>query len=323
MPNILIASGSFDRVCTEPVAKSLTKRGHNVIVYEADRVAQRLDPFAIKIGRNGTPLVTYNGGVIDLGHIAAAWFRRPSIFSGVEEPDAAREESLSIQFRGLQRFLWDSIQDERWFNAPNAMRRAEGKLLQLVTAKEVGFTIPDTVVSNRWQDVLDLPNEEILLKMVDGVLRTKDGVRFFFSKKLRNDKESLPLHTTPFPGIWQTYVKKAREWRITIVGDKVFDVAVYTDDNAKDDWRLHQHKPKSVQFKAEPFPEALKKKCFQFLKKYNLTYGAFDFIEQPDGKVIFLELNPSGQYGWLEEELGFPISEAISDELAAIAKQHS
>jgi hypothetical protein len=319
MKHILIASGSFDRVCTEPVAKMLTKYGYKVTIYEADRVAQGLDPFAIKIGRSGEALVVYNGVVIDLSNIAAAWFRRPSIFSGIEEPDAAREESLSIQYRGLQRFLWDSIPDKRWFNAPSAMRRAEGKLLQLVTAKEVGFTIPETVVSNRWQDVFDIPSNQITLKMVDGVLRTKEDVRFFYAKRLHNDATHLPTHTTPYPGIWQSYIEKAREWRITVVGERTFDVAVYTDDSAKDDWRLHQHKAKSVRFEAEPFPEDMKKKCFQFLKKYNLTYGAFDFIEQPDGKIIFLELNPSGQYGWLEEELGLPISGAIADELASIA----
>jgi hypothetical protein len=321
MKHILIASGSFDRVCTEPVAKILMNCGYKVTIYEANRVAQGLDSFAIKIGRNKKAMVMYRGSTMDPTGIAAAWFRRPSIFSDIEEPDIAREESLSIQYRGLQRFLWESVPDERWFNAPTAMRRAEGKLSQLEIAKQVGFTIPETVVSNQWQDVLDISSKQLTLKMVDGVLRTREGVRFFYAKKLHNDANILPLRTAPYPGIWQAYIEKAREWRITVVGKQTFNAAIYTDKSAKDDWRLHQYKTKSVQFKAEPFPEDMKKKCFQFLKRYNLTYGAFDFIEQPDGKIVFLELNPSGQYGWLEEELDFPISKAIAKELVALAEK--
>ncbi len=52
-----------------------------------------------------------------------------------------------------------------------------------------------------------------------------------------------------------------------------------------------------------------------------MGHGAFDFIENEDG-ITFLECNLNGQYLWLEEDLGLPISEAIADELAARAGQH-
>jgi hypothetical protein len=33
---------------------------------------------------------------------------------------------------------------------------------------------------------------------------------------------------------------------------------------------------------------------------------------------VFLEINPNGQWGWIEQELGTPISDAIVDLLSAV-----
>jgi len=94
------------------------------------------------------------------------------------------------------------------------------------------------------------------------------------------------------------------------------------DFNTKDDWRMHQFGP-GVTFKVESFPRELEKKCILLLRHFGLRYGAFDFIETPDGKIIFLEVNPNGQFMWLEERLGIPISEAVAHELIRIASSRS
>lgn len=135
-----------------------------------------------------------------------------------------------------------------------------------------------------------------------------------------NNKKDPLAAGLPFPAIWQPALPKKREWRITVVGDKSFDAAIYTTKNAKDDWRLHQFTP-DVEFRHEPFPLQEKEKCFRLLEAYGLRYGAFDFIEKPDGTIVFLEVNTNGQYRWLEEQLGLPISEAIATELISIAER--
>ena len=42
-----------------------------------------------------------------------------------------------------------------------------------------------------------------------------------------------------------------------------------------------------------------------------LSYGAFDFIEDVHGQPWFLEVNPAGEFAWLEVQLGFPIRDAF------------
>ena len=47
----------------------------------------------------------------------------------------------------------------------------------------------------------------------------------------------------------------------------------------------------------------------------DLRYGAIDLIETPDGEFVFLEVNPSGQWGWIADLGGLPIPEAVADML--------
>jgi glutathione synthase/RimK-type ligase-like ATP-grasp enzyme len=107
---------------------------------------------------------------------------------------------------------------------------------------------------------------------------------------------------------------------VTIVGDRVFSAAIYTKPHARDDWRRHSHRgDAAVIFKAEPLPDAnTAVLCCRLMKKLGLRYGAFDFVETPEGEMVFLEVNSAGQHGWLEGELGLPISEAIADLLITI-----
>lgn len=41
-------------------------------------------------------------------------------------------------------------------------------------------------------------------------------------------------------------------------------------------------------------------------------YGAIDMRRSPDGAYTFLEINPAGQWLFIEEKTGQPISEAIA-----------
>jgi len=53
--------------------------------------------------------------------------------------------------------------------------------------------------------------------------------------------------------------------------------------------------------------------CIRLVERLGLCYGAIDMILTPDGRYVFLEINPSGQYAWIEMQTGLPISAAICD----------
>lgn len=48
-----------------------------------------------------------------------------------------------------------------------------------------------------------------------------------------------------------------------------------------------------------------------------------DLVLTPDGRYVFLEVNPSGQYGWIQDLVGLPIDEAVADLLLAGGRTRS
>ena len=319
---ILIATSSIDNINVKVVADILTERSYNTVMYEGDRVLRGEHQLSIRLHPKTGLVATYQGRSFSSNSIAAAWLRRPNIFFARRTKETElRRLNVSSELAGAQRTLWDLIPHHTWLNAPGAMDRAEQKIAQLDMARRVGFVIPDTVVSNQWRDVHQLPKGATILKTFRGEayderLGTMNQVP---TTVFTNNKEDPLAEGLPFPAIWQPAIPKKREWRITIVGGKSFDAAIYTTKNAKDDWRIHQF-TSDVEFRREPFPTHEKEKCFRLLKVYGLRYGAFDFIEKPDGTIVFLEVNTNGQYRWLEEQLDLPISEAIATELIAITE---
>lgn len=317
--DILIVSSSYDNATWGPVAAKLEGLGHQPLIFEADRVALGDTSFDIKIDKQGLS-INYEGLSIDPESIAAAWYRRVNFISN-NSSESTRQMSIDVERKALLSTVWERIPDERWLNSPDRMIHASRKISQLILAHEIGFATPTTLVANQWDVVSRELPEEIIFKPSYPLLYGGDEILSVFSTLYRNDKNALPTSANPYPGIWQPLVPKTREWRITIVGDESFDASIYTSADAKDDWRKHQNIDGRVRFESEAFPDDIKLLCFEYLARLGLKYGAFDFIENDSQGIVFLECNPNGQYGWIEQGLGYPISSAIAVELSKIARQ--
>ncbi|HET9256533.1 MAG TPA: hypothetical protein VFO16_15235 [Pseudonocardiaceae bacterium] len=112
----------------------------------------------------------------------------------------------------------------------------------------------------------------------------------------------------------QEWIPKAYEVRLTVVGDHHFAVGIHAQSAAtRVDWRTDYD---ALTYDVMTCPDDIARQARAFLSAIGLTYGAFDFIVSADtGDHIFLECNAAGQWGWLAEECGLPIAEAIADEL--------
>lgn len=62
-------------------------------------------------------------------------------------------------------------------------------------------------------------------------------------------------------------------------------------------------------------PDGIIMKCYKLMDDFNLAFGAFDFIVTPENEWIFLEVNPNGQWLWLEKSLKLDISKKIIEYL--------
>lgn len=313
--NVLIASSTLDEPTYGPVAAHLSERGCEVLVFEADKVAEGTKSLSIKIDNESGTTIHYNNTQLVLASLGAAWYRRARHFYNTGD---TKHLAIDSERAALQDGVWNLIPDNTWLNAPRIIPSASKKLTQLDTANKLGFRIPNTIVSNQWESILNELPKDIIYKSSSPMFYDDGTVMTMFTTPFQNTRNTLPSDRNPYPGIWQERLPKSREWRITAVGEETFDAAVYTDEHSKDDWRKRQLIPGAVEFRREPFPDEHKEKCIQYLGAMGLRFGAFDFVEDHDGQIIFLECNPNGQFKWLEDTLDMPITNAIADELIKI-----
>jgi len=109
-------------------------------------------------------------------------------------------------------------------------------------------------------------------------------------------------------------VPKSLEIRVTVVGQRVMSASIdsQVSERAAHDWRrdgvsmLQDWRPYQL-------PPEIEEKILHLMDYFSLNYGAIDIILTPDAKHIFIELNPCGEFFWLERTPGLPISGAIAE----------
>jgi glutathione synthase/RimK-type ligase-like ATP-grasp enzyme len=219
--------------------------------------------------------------------------------------------------------LWSCLRKEiLWVSHPEDIRGASHKMHQLITAKKLGFDIPDTIVTNNPDTILSFYEKHggnIVNKVLNrGYVDYNDGIfSLIYTNRVSKDELQKSVKSIKInPCLFQEYIPKLVELRITVVGSIVFAAEIHSQNSqrTKDDWRRYdlEHTPHF----AHKLPANIESLCRKMVKGYNLNFGTIDMIVTPENKYIFLELNPNGQWMWIEELTKLPISEALVSLLA-------
>jgi glutathione synthase/RimK-type ligase-like ATP-grasp enzyme len=209
-----------------------------------------------------------------------------------------------------------SAQPWRWIDRPGAVADASYKPRQLRVAAQCGLTVPRSLVTNVGARAREFAAEVggalVYKSLSTGVVTEQDEVRIIYTSPLTAgdlDDSAIALCCHLF----QQWVPKAFDVRLTVVGDRCFAVAVHAGSpEAAIDWRSRYN---DLRYEVYETPGEVRHGVQAYLREFDLTFGAFDFSVTPDGRWWFLECNPAGQWGWLAERTGLPIAEAVADEL--------
>jgi glutathione synthase/RimK-type ligase-like ATP-grasp enzyme len=310
----LILSSSADAKNFAVVARGLRAGGFDVIELLSDEVLSGQTKLSAEFQDGAWRMSVGGSPAFSPGDVDAAWWRKPQ-WAGVVRDDPAQRLSLELELERMHLALASLVPARAWLNSPTAMRAAESKLWQMQVAADHGFRCPHGLVTNDWdaaRRILD--HENVVFKALRGGIRRGGEDRVVFTTKVDlGTVDGQAGH--PYPGILQEQISRAREWRITVVGSRIFPVAVHVPPGGVD-WRRDQLRGEAV-FAAEEVEPAVEEALASLVAGLGLRYAAVDLIEEPDGTMVFLEANPNGQYAWLEEELGLPISAAIASTLEA------
>jgi len=247
--------------------------------------------------------------------ITAVWYRRPAPFEFPSEFSPAAHVFAEKETRAVIRGLWQLL-DCLWVNHPEKNRIAEFKLAQLKNASKVGFEIPRTLVTNnpdQARKFFSSCSENVIIKSLSGGLVTNNLKSKAIYTSVVESKDVKHIKDVRYtPALFQEYVSKEVELRITVVGEKVFAAEIHSQahEKALHDWRRDTL---NLPHREHQLPKDIQKRCVALVKSFDLCFGAIDMILTPDGRYVFLEINPNGQWAWIEDLTGMPISEALID----------
>jgi glutathione synthase/RimK-type ligase-like ATP-grasp enzyme len=258
------------------------------------------------------------GKTFSLGEIRSVWYRPTASFVVPQELSTSEQRfaqsEASSAFYGLMRVV-----DWFWVNHPDKVRIASCKALQLKVAKELGLLVPRTLITNDPDKVRGLFSEcngQIVFKAFgSGFVPMADKV-CLTSAVLPEHLDKISLIKSS-AGIFQENIPKRVDLRITVIGRRVFAAEIHSQEHAqsKQDWRAGS--VEQMHHCEHALPSQIEDLCLRFLDYFGLAYGAIDMILTPDGRYVFLENNPIGQFGWVEGRTGLPLTAALAEMLTA------
>ncbi|MGH9524289.1 MAG: hypothetical protein ACRD3E_17330, partial [Terriglobales bacterium] len=189
----------------------------------------------------------------------------------------------------------------------------------LAVAAGLGFTIPRTVVTNQPSRAIEFYNENgghIVSKNAEGLRVERNGeTRRVFTYPVRRRDLANYQAVCQAPVVFQERIPKKIELRVTVVGRKVFAAGI-ASQNARQlqhDWRHYHDFGGDQYYSVYDLPPKIEQLCVRVVEELGLCCGALDLIVTPDNEYVFLEINPNGQWAWIEDFTGMPIADAICD----------
>ncbi|MDJ0697507.1 MvdC family ATP-grasp ribosomal peptide maturase [Mastigocoleus sp. MO_188.B34] len=318
---VLLITHSGDFFTVDRVAQALWERGIQTFRLDTDKFPMSVQ-IAANLG-NSESIYTLKYGERSIcgEQVQAVWMRR--IFNpnfGKELAPKFKKPCIRESLAALNGFL-DSLREAHWVDDLQRINIAENKLRQLRIAAEVGLTIPQTLVTNDPQEVREFfhsVDKKMVAKLLTPLSFGMESSPFFLYTSAVKEEDLEKAQALEYsPMVFQEQIPKQLELRVVFVDGNLFvgalNASVYAEFTV--DWR--RLSPEACPWQTYELPLKIATRLKAFMAKFGLVFGAFDLIKTPSGEYVFLEVNPTGEWGMLERDLDYPISQAIANALVS------
>jgi hypothetical protein len=329
---ILIVSEASD-LHSEAVAWALREKGHDCeCLFTPDFPTLLGLTTRVDQGDPAGRFVLRGPGIVQEDRSApfdTVWLRRPGapvLPDGMHPGDRqVAQRQCEMFLAGVAPFLDHGNQNGQgsgtfWVNPPASDVLAQQKACQLRLAARAGLTIPPTLISNDPVEIRAFFKEHggvvahKLLRPASWLVRDEAGEHIYAAYTVPVAEDQLPDDDTLrlCPGIFQPYLAKSFEVRVACLGDLLVAVRIdsQADDRAATDWRAGQF---HVAMMPCELPPEVAAGCRRLLRDLGLAHMSVDFVVGPGGEHTFLEINPQGQFLFLETRAGLPLLDMFAE----------
>lgn len=272
----------------------------------------------------------YNGLVINPQEIGSVWFRKFGFFR------------KSLQYRRMQRFLEPTAQSyiatefskvieafEYYFNSSFWLTVPKNVLLNkfivLKQAQQVGLSVPSTYITNRLEELIKIKGVEgelISKSIYDPLIIHSNGKNYTMYTTLIEEEHLHKIPNCFLPSMIQKAIPKQFEVRVFFLMGECYSMAIMSQDDkdTKTDYRKYNFGNPN-RFLPFQLPEDIKKKVVDLMARLSLNTGSIDFILTPENEYVFLEVNPTGQFGMVDYSCNYGLHEKVANLLISKDKK--
>jgi ATP-grasp ribosomal peptide maturase len=310
--SVLVLTHHFDPTA-DCVVEDLNRRDVQVFRCDTSEFPTTLSVGAELTNGQWSGHVRTSRRTLDLTNVAGIYYRRPTSFEF--HPDLSTEErrwaevQARLGFGGLLATL------EPWLNHPHQIGYVEYKPVQLQAAARCGLRTPRTYVGNDPDAARAFMADvgKVIYKPFGGSgIIDDEGVQQVFASvvtlgQIGSENVVQTMH------LFQQWVSKDYDVRLTVVDDQFFAVRIdASTETGHIDWRTDY---RALTYTPIETPKFVRSRVTTLMHRLGLRFVALDFVVAPDGEWWFLECNPNGQWAWIEDATGMPISVALADAL--------
>lgn len=241
----------------------------------------------------------------------AAWSRRlpvpfiPSQSYGENEGFILREE------RSFTKWLIDMEQESssiRWINCPTASVAAENKLIQLKSARRHGIAVPRTLITaqpERFRAFLRSEGTLVAKPLSSYTWEYESGETLTAFATILDSARGAALSDADIAQcitVYQQRIDKVADIRMVVMGQDAFAYRVIQEGEQHFDFRLGFYQKNHLKYEEIAVPPSLREKMAAFMSSLRINFASADFALKADGEFVFLDLNPNGQWLFIEAE---------------------
>lgn len=318
---ILIVTTTYERAVTN-VCKWLTFYNIRFVRMTLNELLEAFYTFDL-----GTNMISFKtkSTCFSLDEIKAVWIRKANFevennkvfeYNNYNKEDLFRFLNQEIQI--LTNYIFHVLQSCKPFIGV-FFSSGFNKLIVLKLAKDCGFSLPSTkIITN--PKTLRIDNQErYITKPISEIFISRFGTEYFASYTSIIDNKDLNDEII-FPSLIQELIMKKSDLRVFIIGRNVYAVSINILNEGNIDWR-HVSDKKNIFYLPYKLPHNIIEKIFSLMNSLNLRIGALDLIEDINGDIYFIEINPDGDFDMIQDTLGINIDEKIASYIIEIQNE--